>query len=387
MNILKRPETGSPNYYVRFEHRGRPYLRSTGTPVMAAAKVKAKRILDSITQSDGHEAERLKLKNDYASLHEIVERYKKQAPGVAEVGPKTVIGNVSALRSIVRTVLGDGDADHLERVKASVLTGELLDAYKMKRRLAVGVGFADVERAKRSANSTLTQARALFSKAAMPIYEGLKLPDLAKFKGVAKFGLQESVGFRPIPAAVLTAMEKAARETLRAESPAMYLGYLMAIRLGMRDCEMVAARWDWLEEWPTGTQMAILTRADFAPKGAEGRVPVSGEVLAEMRALGGPVERGSGFILPGATATARNEAIYRGLSAWVRGFLPDRVKSVHELRKHAGSIVVTQTQSIVQAQRFLRHRSVATTERHYATLLDALAPLTSAHWDARKEVA
>ena len=384
MNIVKRPESGSPNYYVRFEHRGRKYLRSLGTPVMAAAKVKARRIVDSIVNGDGKDAERLKLKNDFASVAEILERYRTRAAVVADIGPRTVIGNVSCMRSIFKAVLGDGV--NLENVKASELSAELLEGFKLKRREGAN-GFAETERAKRSVNSTMTQARSLFSRSVMPIYEGLKLPDLSGFKGVAKFALQQDVGFRPIPAAVLTAMEKEAREVLRVKNPAMYLGYLMAIRLGMRDCEMVEARWEWLEEWPTGTQMAILVRDYFAPKGAEGRVPMSKDVLAELRELGGPVLGGSGYILPGRSVTERREAIYRGLSAWVRGFLPDRIKSVHELRKHAGSIVVTQTRSLVHAQRFLRHRSVATTERHYATLLDAVAPLTSAHWAMGKEVA
>lgn len=382
MNILKRPETGSPNYYVRFEHRGKKFLRSTGTPVLAAAKVKARAIHDSVAKGDGKEAERLKLKNDYATIAEIIERYKARAVAVLEVGFKTVQGNVSALRSVFKTVM---DAEvNLANVKASALTAELLDVFKLKRREGVD-GFAAMERAKRSANSTMTQARSLFSKAALPIYAGLKLPDLKGFKEVAKFPLQQDVGFRPIPPEILTRMEKAALEELRPKRPALYLGYLMAIRLGMRDCEIVQARWEWLEEWPAGMQMAILVRDYFAPKGAEGRVPVSGDVLAELRALGGPdlagKEKGKGHILPARTFTERQEGIYRELSAWVRGFLPNRVKSVHELRKHAGSIVATRTKSLVHAQKFLRHRSVATTERHYATLLDQLAPLTSAHWE------
>lgn len=381
MNILKRPETGSDNYYVRFEHRGRKYLRSTGTPVMAAAKVKAKQIVDSVKTGDGKEAERLKLKNDYASVQEILDRYKARAAVVVDIGGKTVVCNLSALRSIYKVVMGQGV--NLDQVKASTLTAELLESFKLKRREAAS-GFAETERTKRSANSTITQARSLFSKAALTLYKDLKLPDLAGFKGVKKFGLQQNTAYRPIPSPVITAMEKAAHEELRVENPTMYLGYLMAIRLGMRDCEIVEARWEWLEEWPTGPQMAILVRDYFAPKGAEGRVPVSDEVLAELQALGTVPRVPQGHILPATSPSARADLIYRGLSTWVRKFLPDRQKSVHELRKHAGSIVVTQTKSLVHAQRFLRHRSVATTERHYATLLDTLAPLTSAQWDAGK---
>lgn len=384
MNIMKRPETGSPNYYVRFEHLGKKYLRSTGTPVMAAAKVKAGRLIASV-KGDGKEAERMKLRNDHATLEDILKRFEDKAEATLEIGKRTVQGYCSALRSILKEVMGK--EVNLGQVKATALTSVLLEEFKTRRRQKA-TGFVAVERAKRTANSTITQARSMFTKDALPIYEGLRLPDLKEFKEVSKFGLQQDTAYRPIPAVVIAEMEREARESLRETSPAQYLGYLMAIRLGMRDCEIVASRWEWLEEWPTGTQMAILVREDFAPKGAEGRVPVSEEVLAELRALGGPRERGKGFILPGATPTARNEAIYRELSTWVRGFLPDRVKSVHELRKHAGSIVVTQTKSLVHAQRFLRHRSVATTERHYATLLDTLAPLTSAHWGAaQKEVA
>ncbi|XHR29871.1 MAG: hypothetical protein ACFUZC_04820 [Chthoniobacteraceae bacterium] len=380
MKILKRPGTGSDNYYVRFEHRGKQYLRSTGSPVLAAAKVNAKRIRDSIVIGDGKDAERLKLKSDYATIQDILDRYKARAGVVLELMPKTVRGNMLALKAICRKVMGE--EVNLAHVKASELTAKLLETYKLKCREASAGDYCQAERSKRSANSTITQARSLFTKGAMPLYEGLKLPDLKEFKEVAKFSLQQGTPYLPIPAPVIEAMEKEAHGALREKAPAQYLGYLMAIRLGMRDCEMVEARWEWLEEWPTGTQMAIIVRPYFAPKGSEGRVPVSDDVLSEIKALGGPLEGGKGYILPAANQTERSESIYRGLSAWVRGYLPDRVKSVHELRKHAGSIVATQTKSLVHAQRFLRHRSVVTTERHYATLLDQLAPLTSAMWQA-----
>jgi len=382
MNILKRPETGSPNYYVRFEHRGKSYLRSLGTSNLAAAKTKAKRIVESIVNGDGQDAERLKLKNDYATIEEVMECYRTKAAKLVELEPRTVTCNSSALRMIFKTV--HGEDVNLANIKTSELSAETLEEFKTIKRTGVD-GFAALERVKRSANSTITQARSLFTKGVMPIYAGLKLPDLTGWKGVQKFSLQQDVGFRPIPSSVLTEMEAAAKAELREEKPALYLGYLMAMRLGMRDCEIIASRWEWLEEWPTGTQMVIIVRDYFAPKGAEGRVPMAPEVLAEIRALGGKPRQGTDFILPGNTPTARKNAIERELSSWVRKFLPDRVKSVHELRKHAGSIVVTQTQSLAQAQRFLRHRSVATTEKHYATLLDQLAPLTSAHWDDKKK--
>ncbi len=66
--------------------------------------------------------------------------------------------------------------------------------------------------------------------------------------------------------------------------------------------------------------------------------------------------------------TARQNAIYRTASAFVRKHLPGRSKSLHELRMYAGARVATE-HGLYAAKEFLGHATVSTTEKHYAAYL------------------
>ena len=104
----RRP--GGP-YYIRFEppsnsaKRVHAVHRSLRTNVIAAAKARAKLIIEPILNGQWETAEKLKSRSGYATIGDIIERYQSQA----QDRPSTIRNNSSALRLLVRTVRG-GDS-------------------------------------------------------------------------------------------------------------------------------------------------------------------------------------------------------------------------------------------------------------------------------------
>src|SRR6266446_3384119 len=99
----RRP--GGP-YDIRFEppsncgRRFRVVPRSLRTNIIAAAKARAKLIIEPILNGQWETAEKLKSRSGYATIGELLERYQAGAGD----RPNTVRNNSSALRLIIRTV-------------------------------------------------------------------------------------------------------------------------------------------------------------------------------------------------------------------------------------------------------------------------------------------
>ncbi len=148
---------------------------------MAAAKRIAAQIIESFWTDAGRGAERLKLRNDHATIGELIDRYKASAVQ----RPATIRSNVRSVRMIVKTV-HPGDPD---TKPTSILTANLIRDFE-KRQLervekrAVGVTrLSAIQRVRTSTTSYVRQARAIVALRKMKFYEGLKLPDLAGFRG------------------------------------------------------------------------------------------------------------------------------------------------------------------------------------------------------------
>ena len=105
----RRP--GGP-YYIRFEppsnggKRIGTVHRSLRTNVIAAAKARAKLIIEPILNGQWKTAEKLKSRTGYATIGDLVQRYQSNA----EDRPSTIRNNSSSLRLLIRTVHG-GDPD------------------------------------------------------------------------------------------------------------------------------------------------------------------------------------------------------------------------------------------------------------------------------------
>ena len=358
---LSPPRRPGGPYYIRFEPpsnqrtRIRVVHRSLRTNVIAAAKARAKLIIEPILNSQWETAEKLKSRSGYATIGQILERYKAGACDRAN----TVRNNSNSLRVLVRTVNG-GDPDEKS---SSVLTAELIRRFDAIRMTAAKTQ-AERQRARASIRSYVVQARSVVAPRKMRFYEDLNLPDLSSFRS-EKVEMPKRTKPRALDVGVISAINAAA-QNLAAFDPAVYVAFLLFSRLGLRNVEIRNARWHWIQNGRIG----IIERPEenFYPKGSEGWVPIAPDVLKELMRFRHLST--DDYIVPGRTATERKEAVDRRHSTWVGQWIKDRSKTSYELRRYAGSLVYKATRDILKVRDFLRHASVETTQQWYAYLLD-----------------
>ncbi len=182
---------------------------------------------------------------------------------------------------------------------------------------------------------------------------------------------------------VLEQMEQEARTKLRTENPRLFVIFEMAFYLGMRSAEILAARWHWIEKQKGWYQLGVVARSagtpsaevqDFAPKSRDRWIPVSEKRVEDWKELC-PPKKAWDYIVPGYTPTDRRKAIQREACVWIARFIPDRVKRLHELRKHAGSVIATRDGLLTAAQFLGDSYVTVTTEKHYASLLSPIRPI------------
>ena len=360
---LQPPPPGRNDWHVRFvppsvDGVPREIFRSTGTKEIAAARRIAAQIIESFWTDAGRGAERLKLRNDHATIGELIERYRASAAQ----RPATIRSNARSLRMIVKTV-HSGDPD----IKpTSILTGNLIREFEKRQlnrveRHSAGLNRTSaLQRVRTSTASYVRQARAIVALRKIKFYEGLKLPDLVGFRGESVEPPKRSLP-RPLDMEALATMEAAAPALAR-DDPAAYVAHLFFSRLGLRNIEIVNARTHWISDGSIG----IINRAeeDFFPKGCEGWVPISPNVLKEVLSFQ-PLCT-DGYLVPGANRTERHEAVYRRHSKWVSQWIKDRTKTSYELRRYAGSRLLDMGATIFDVRDFLRHRDVQTTQQWYA---------------------
>jgi integrase len=323
--------------------------------VIAAAKYRAKLIIEPILNGQWEVAEKLKSKSGYATIGDIIERYQACAEG----RPPTIRNNISALRLLIRTVHG-GDPDSKS---SAVLTGELIRKFEQFR-MADAKTEPVRRRTRASVRSYVVQARSIVAPRKMRFYDNISIPDLTSFRNETVQMPKRSKP-RALDLNVIAAINAAAPK-LASTDPAVYVAFLMFSRLGLRNVEIRNARWSWIEHGRIG----IVERPEenFYPKGSEGWVPIAPDVLTELMKFRHLST--NDYIVPGVTATDRKDAVDRRHSAWVGQWIKDRSKTSYELRRYAGSLIYNATRDILKVRDFLRHASVETTQQWYAYLLE-----------------
>ena len=360
---LHRPPSGRNDWHVRFTPPGtngvrRVVFRSTGTKEIAAAKRIAAQIIESFWTDCGRGAEPLKLRNDNATIGELIVKYRENA----SQRPSTIRSNVRSLRMIVKTVHG-GDPDNKS---TSLLTANLIREFeklqleRAQKRATPATRSTATQRVRTSTASYVRQARSIVALRKMKFYEGMKLPDLAGFRGETVEAPHRSLP-RPIDMKALETMEAAA-PTLSENDPGAYVAHLLFSRLGLRNIEIVNARVHWISDGSIG----IVNRPeeDFFPKGCEGWVPIAADVLKEILRFQPLCV--DGYLIPGANQTERHDAVYRRHSKWVSQWIKGRTKTSYELRRYAGSRLLDMGATVFEVRDFLRHRDVQTTQQWYA---------------------
>jgi integrase len=392
-------EKAGGNFLVRFKVRGKEMLRSTGTTIEAAAKQKARQIVEAEINGDFEKSRALKMRSDYSGLEEVARIYLENY-GTTRDRAATARSNVYKLAKMLRVVLGLRlDYNRKEKrwtsnAHANALTAELIEKYQAKAHKRIKrdkAGFVDRESQYSVLTSTVsevTHARAVFKRSTRAWYKQLALPDLTGFLNAPMERPKEMLPKR-LEQHVIDAINEAAPQ-LAKENPPLRIVHLLFSRAGMRNKEIALARRGWITKTPElaakgiAARLSVIPRPeeDFEPKGKPRHIPMDPATLAEIEKLWTRSADGD-FLVPAEHKTARYDLIYHEHRAWLAQLgVKDYRKVSYELRRLAGSLLYRHTRDIRAVQRFLGHASLTTTEKHYQYDLDETPPIPTTEFAA-----
>jgi integrase len=408
--LFKRSAEPGASWYLYFEERGSRILRSSGHAGKAEAVKWAKTFLDARRDDNAAVLAHLLARPgvvEYSTVGKVLDWFEV-SPAVA-VKPATRRGYLNCARLILRKTHPAGT--DVDKLSAGVWSKDLVLRWNevITTEAAAAGTEEEASRIKRSANSMLVQAKSIFSLLTREqmLRAGLLLPDLTPFVSGAKvfrFKKCDKTDWRPPSDEVIAATLKAWRALLvaQASQPAgepgiparcsergagmlpepagtdadatenrnTYAAIWLALSTGMRLGEIAQARWDWLTT-ADGAPL-LLGKADVKNRTGELRIrpidPFWSEGLEKLKAESRKQKAEMvGAILVGHQ-TETGEAVFRRVAELMRAAGWRTTKAIHALRALSGSWVASKF-GVFEAQQWLRHASVMTTEKSYTVLL------------------
>lgn len=358
---LKRRKHGG-NFYINFEYKGKQYRHSLGTTLENVAIFKAKKKIEDVINGDWIALEQSKQRTSWCTVAQILDRYD---PSPDDVRPESARNNKSQLRLLVREGAGL-DPDHA--TAAVFATDAIVKNYHAKRLGAVRhADRVTRRRAAASINSTVRQAKSVLSRKHMELYRGLNLPDLAAFRAATPLPVRMDYSFVPFPAGVVDRID--AELPLQARN--IQIAGLLIRYAGLRNKEVQFAKWEWFRRYQDGTAtLSIELQPYFEVKNNSVRtLHLDRELVARLEPFWGA---DYDWVMDAEHETGRYLATHTELNAWLRQIIPQRPKCAYELRKYAGSVILTRPEreggGLAAAARFLGD-TIQTTEKHYARFL------------------
>lgn len=243
------------------------------------------------------------------------------------------------------------------------------DAIEADAKALAKKDFVAAERLRRTAKSTLNQARACLSNELVLKYREHGVGDISGFK-LIKFKVAKAA-YESVPSAIWRNVIGAATK-LRADDPGAWIGFLIGAGLGLRNREAAKARFDWLETDDDGKTVLVLRTSAIRTKTGRGRaLEMPDWVLSEIKLFrGATVQERSGsfdkhgepvmvrvptqaeYLIPGTSETHRYNAMTRRLATVLRKAGLERTvypKAYYELRKLFGSLTAHNKGSIFAA--------------------------------------
>lgn len=359
---------GSPYWQVKVKHKGRQVAVSLGTTLHDAAKKRAMARYDEMQSGEWFKHEEAVQPpapvKPWATLGQIVDRYQDGVAGVnTDIADTTVNANAANLLRFARTAwpeLEDPRDCSIERFGLELAPASVA-AFRRNYLLPAGDDVRARESRKRGGNSVLRLARAVFSRAAMPLYQALRMPDLSGWMKAPGFDAKRALVFE-IPRETMGRMAVAALE-LRELRPALYLAHLLFRHGGCRNVEIAAMRWSWLQPRPEGGGWMVIDQtAEFDAKGSLGRVPIAAEVWQVLEKYRRQPED---FVLDLPTKTERKKLVDREHSNLVRPFLDGSSKKTsYRLRKWSAD-TIRRKYGDDASRAFLRHAEESVAGQHY----------------------
>lgn len=360
--LFKR--AASPYWYIQFRHERTQRPFSTQTTDHLVAKKRAIARYDQVKSGEWELRKAVAAVQapapKWSTIGEVLDRYREGIEFVnTGIRPRSVRESANALVRLLAVALPGTEPRELP---AAVLTEETVAEFRARYVALAGEDVVARASRKRGGNAVLRNARAVFSEDARRLYKSLVLPDLTGFRKAKGFDAKKPE-VTAIAEEQLGAMAAAAVE-LRGSEPALYVAHLCYRHLGMRNSEIAAARWGWLERLADGSgRMAIIQRPDYDPKGSLGRVPVPADVMAEFEGFRPGDDEAP--LIAAEHQTAREELVYRRHSEWVKPFLPAGAKKTsYELRRW-GYSRIRRKYGKDAAEAFVRHADGSTGGKHY----------------------
>ena len=400
------------------------------------AIVEARRLVRKARMGDTIEVDDMKTRKGIATIGEVLAVYNSSTR-LGHVSAATRKSNSRRLRMVVREAMEqmetplpprrkvDGEMVYPEhKLSSEILTWELAEAFKQYR-LANGVprtGAADprrpcdepvpgklegtdLQRMMRTANSHLTAAQNVFSKAAMlessGAYAGLKLPDVSGFVAEPEFVANAADQYIPPSVQEVKRIEegmaKLREGTLsnndeevkpcgtgkrdrrlmepggfvmvlygnrrKVDQNRVWIAMALAIEMGLRLEEIVEARWSQFIELDGGRIFNCTSTATY--RGTKSRVdravPVSDDLFSYIS-----TRRTDAEFVVGGSAWYRKKVLGREVSAVMRFLGWRRPECIHELRKIFASDYGRDIQNPIAVKDVLGHKSLKTTNRYLA---------------------
>ena len=325
-----------------------------GTPVLSAAKLKARDVLESGQGSAHQPASR-------GSLEHLCEVYlaspKKTAPKVAQA-------NVSRLRVIVRLMRGK----ELKDVPVADLNAKLWLAYQAARLTELGFSIDYTRRRKEnhSINAAVRAARCVAIKGLRSTYEqnGIRLARDA-----------DVVMWLPEPVLVKEAAQDtdiiAAWRQLRETDFALWLVIGLARFAGLRREEILQCRGKWVVERAGVVHIELRDRPEDDYQTKTGKPYLAPVIDPDLAAVLVALPHSTHVVQP--PDPNRERWIERTPQAWCRPFVGGVQKPLHRLRSLYAADLSQKTSDAVAAtlagtraaSSALGHTTTAVTEKHY----------------------
>lgn len=361
--------------------------RIPGCTSLTEAKAAAKKAL-ATAQKQG-------LKTLMAALSDAGVRQRSEFSSIADVLDAYWTGPMRPMESTARDVMGSlrivlckatggqllpADASFTDRerwrqqigqLSAGLLTRDLVLDYYRAEYAERGLGALDMRTVRRehsSINSTLRQARSVFSKKSRTLsLHHLRLPDLSGFMDVPLLPEPKKVAEELDPLAVVRMVDAVAH--LRHTDAEAWLFLSLMGLMGLRNSEALAAHADWLERGADGVwrlnvrdREATATCPAFEIKGATARQIAVPECILDF------ITGRKGRLVAPEDADYKLDTLQRRASAFVRQFFSGTEKTCYNLRKIGGTVIKERDGERVSSD-FLGHvpdyGSARVTRRHY----------------------
>lgn len=358
------------NFQIRIRVNGLDKPLSLGTTIEHIAKQKAIAQFERAVNGDVEELERNMDRPAYCTVEQILEHY---APRPDQVSADTVRKNKSQMRLLVR----EGAGVHPAIATAAVFIGDaMIKTFQKKRMLAVkSADFVKRDRQSYCTDRVVAQARSILAPKYADLYQGLKLPDLTAFRKAPLLNVRRDFSFVPFPPGVIERIDAELPQQLRnVQITALLMRYAC-----FRNSEVEFAMWEWFQLQPDGSAIVdIKLRPYFRPKNYAARTLIlDAQLVDKLRSFWGEPNE---WIIDAPHATGRFDATHSEINAWIRPILPGRTKCSYELRKYAGSVILTRPESegggLAAAAKALGD-TIQTTEKHYGTYLKSVHAVRS----------